>query len=138
MSTTYWIKAGAVAITELAGSELLSHANASTVLMEFFPFIKGITIMAWSVATFWAIMLFMLMFWRYVVKRYSLGYTPEYWGMVFPLGMYTACSFMFAKSMNLEFLFVVPEYFFYIAMTAWLIVFAQLLVSRAKQLFVGE
>ncbi len=36
LSPTYWINAGAVAITTLAGAELLSHPGASPLLMEFF------------------------------------------------------------------------------------------------------
>ena len=85
LSPTYWINAGAVAITTLAGAELLSHPGASPLLMEFFPFIKGLTLMAWATATFWIPMLFLLGFWRHSVKQYPAAYTPEYWGMV-PIG----------------------------------------------------
>ena len=130
LSPTYWINAGAVAITTLAGAELLSHPGASPLLMEFFPLIKGLTLMAWATATFWIPMLFLLGFWRHSVKQYPAAYTPEYWGMVFPLGMYTAC--------NLEFLLPLPEVFVYVALGAWTVVFCGMVITRLVMLLRGD
>ncbi len=41
-----------------------------------------------------AVMLFglILMIWRHGLRRVPLAYRPAYWGMVFPLGMDSACT----------------------------------------------
>jgi len=68
-------------------------------------------------------MLLILAAWRYVYKRFPLEYDPLYWGAVFPLGMYPACTFQMAQAMQLDFLFVLPRFFIYVALAAWLATF---------------
>ena len=81
-------------------------------------------------------MLFILATWRYVYKRFPLRYDPLYWGAIFPLGMYTACTFQMARAMELEFLQVIPRYFIYIALLAWLAAFSGLVYKLARLLLV--
>ena len=93
------------------------------------PFIKGFTLFFWAAGTWWIPLLFILGFWRHVRKRFPLRYDPQYWGMVFPLGMYTVCTIQLSKALDFEPLLLIPRYFIYIALVAWLATFVGLIHS---------
>lgn len=137
MDPTYWINAGAVAITTLAGATLLLHNGETPMLNHFIPYIKGTTLLAWATATFWIPMLFLLGIWRHLVKKYTFAYTVAFWGMVFPMGMYTACTATFSKALDFNALMTVPELFIWIALAAWLATFAGMLKAAARFLAKG-
>ncbi len=118
LSPPYWINMGAMAISTLAGSLLISEIHAPF-LESMVPFLKGFTIFFWVTGTWWIPMLFILAIWRHLYKKFKLRYDPLYWGAVFPLGMYTASTFRMADALDMHFLDGVPKYFIYIALTAW-------------------
>jgi tellurite resistance protein TehA-like permease len=132
LTPPYWINMGAVAITTLAGARLILAAPEWSFLNDILQFIKGFTLFFWAAGTWWIPLLFILGLWRHVYKRFPLRYDPQYWGMVFPLGMYTVCTFQLSKAIGFELLLVIPRYFIYIALLAWLIVFIGLVHSLIR------
>jgi tellurite resistance protein TehA-like permease len=119
LTPPYWINMGAVAITTLAGARLILAAPAWSFLGEILPFLKGFTIFFWAVATWWIPLLLVLGFWRHVYKRFPLRYDPQYWGMIFPFGMYTVCTFQLSKAINFATLMIIPKVFVYFALAGW-------------------
>lgn len=126
LTPPYWINMGAVAITTLAGARLILAAPELGLLGELAPFLKGFTLFFWAAGTWWIPLLFILGFWRHIFKRFPVRYDPQYWGMVFPLGMYTVCTLQLSRAINFEPLLQIPRYFVYLALAAWVATFAGL------------
>jgi tellurite resistance protein TehA-like permease len=59
-------------------------------------------------------------------------YDPQYWGMVFPLGMYTVCTIRLSQAFALPFLLLPARFFFAVALVAWLWVFIGLLRALTR------
>ncbi|HPF38736.1 MAG TPA: tellurite resistance/C4-dicarboxylate transporter family protein [Phycisphaerae bacterium] len=127
LSPPYWINMGAMAISTLAGAMLISAAPESALLRQILPFLKGFTLFFWATATWWIPMLLILGVWRHGYKRFSLRYDPLYWGAVFPLGMYTACTLRVSQAMDIEFITSIPNVFIWIALAAWSLTFVGLI-----------
>jgi len=133
LTPPYWINMGAVAITTLAGARLIIAAPGWPLLNEMVPFLKGFTLFFWAAATWWIPLLLALGFWRHGYKRFPLKYDPQYWGMVFPFGMYTVCTFQLSYAINFPRLLVIPRYFIYLALAGWLATLVGLLGSMVRR-----
>lgn len=127
LSPPYWISMGAVAITTLAGSVLILQAGEWRLVRELRPFLAGFTLFFWSAGTWWIPLLLLLGFWRHVLQRVPVTYDPQYWGMVFPLGMYTLGTVRLAQALDVPWLLAIPRAFFWFALAAWVATFAGLI-----------
>lgn len=125
-----WIAAGAVAITVLAGSNILLAADrAPERIARLVPFIEGLVVMAWATATFWFPLMIAIGIWRHLVRRVPLRYHPSYWAMVFPLGMYGAATYRMRAAIDLAALTWLPKAELAVSLVAWTITFGGLLQS---------
>jgi tellurite resistance protein TehA-like permease len=124
---SYWIIMGAAAITTLAGARLLPLVGADPVLQPIRGFVAGGTVLFWSLGSWWIPLLCGLTLWRYRVGADQLGYRPDNWSIVFPLGMYTVASRQFADALGLNLLVVVPRVFVWFALGAWCLTCAGML-----------
>jgi tellurite resistance protein TehA-like permease len=128
LTPPYWINMGAVAISTLAGATLIEHAALSPVVVEIMPFVKGFTLFFWAIATLWIPMLLALGVWCV-----PLAYDPLYWGVVFPLGVYSACTYNLANILETPLLLPLSQLFMIIAVLAWAVTFAGLVDSRLNR-----
>lgn len=127
LTPPYWINMGAMAISTLAGALLVQNAPQAPLLDSLLPFLKGFTVLYWATGTWWIPMLLVLGWWRHVRQRFPLRYDPLYWGLVFPLGMYSACTWQMDRALELGFLGGLARLFFYGALAAWAVTFAGML-----------
>ena len=128
LAPPYWINMGAVAIATLAGADLMLYAQDHSSILDFKPFLTALTTGFWAAATWWVPLLALLTAWRHSVGRITLAYDPQYWSMVFPLGMYTAATTIFAQATGHDFLLPIPRVFMWVALAAWLAASAGFLI----------
>jgi tellurite resistance protein TehA-like permease len=129
MGPPSWIAMGAVAITCLAGSNLLGAASDAPAVATMAPFVEGMVVLAWATATFWIPLMVVIGVWRHIVHRVPLTYHPSLWAMVFPLGMYSACTDRMSAVTGFSDAAVVATVAFGVALAAWAVTFVGLLLS---------
>ncbi len=117
----YWINMGAVAVSVVAGTSLSAAADGSALLARLLPFVNGLTLMFWATATWWIPMLVLLGIWRHRGARFRIAYDPLYWGLVFPIGMYSLASYRLGQLFELPALLWVARGAAVVALSAWLL-----------------
>ena len=128
----YWINMGAMAISALAGALLVRIAGTSPLLTTLLPFVKGFTLLYWATATWWIPMLLVLGVWRYFLRKVPLTYDPLYWGVVFPLAMYTTATFRLSQALDAPYLMPISRIMIGAALTAWLMTFLGLVLELTR------
>lgn len=120
LAPAYWINMGAVAIITLAGTALVRNSGEWEFLLSIKSFLMGFTFLFWATGSWWIPLLIVLGIWRFVFQKTKIIYKPQAWGMVFPLGMYTVCTYRLSETSEIQFLSTLSEYFVFIAIFAWL------------------
>jgi tellurite resistance protein TehA-like permease len=115
----FWINMGAMAISALAGTQLVANAAQAPFLGALLPFLKGFTLLYWATGTWWIPLLVVLAVWRHGVRGEAVRWNPLVWAAVFPLGMYSAATTRIAEVMELPFLQPVGTLFLWLAIAAW-------------------
>jgi len=119
LAPPYWIAMGAMAISTLAGAQLVLDAPQAPLLTALLPFLKGFAILYWATGSWWLPLLVVLTLWRYLVRRDPLRADALDWSAVFPLGMYSAASTQLAAAIGLDLLHPLATLFFWTALVAW-------------------
>ena len=135
VGAAYWISVGASAIVVLAGTAVATAMQHTRALAELLPFVKGYSVLFWAISTWWLPVVLVLRLWNHYTTRPAFAYSPNYWSMVFPLGMYTAATGKLAQGLPVAALQVVPQYFIYLALAAWVLTLGGMLyhfVAGAK------
>lgn len=127
LAPSYWINMGALAISTLAGALLIREAPQAPWLSTLLPFVKGGTLLYWAAGSWWIPVLVLLGIWRHGVCRYPLRYEPLYWGLVFPLGMYAACTWQMDRALGIGLLDGLARVSLAFGLLAWALTFTGLL-----------
>jgi tellurite resistance protein TehA-like permease len=121
LTPTYWINMGAVAITTLAGARLIETAPAYAFVAGIEHFLAGFTLFFWATGTWWIPLLVAVFAWRHLHQRVPIRYDPQYWSLVFPLGMYSVATHAYAKGTGLAFLDPLARIAGDVSLIAWML-----------------
>lgn len=129
LTPAYWITMGGAAISTLAGATLISGSYHWRFLGKLAPILTGGSLFFWAVGSWWIPLLLILGAWSHLRMRSPLVGASAYWSMVFPLGMYSVCSYQLAYVTALPFFNAISRFFSYAALLAWLATCAAVLCS---------
>lgn len=124
LTPPFWINMGAVAIATLAGAMLAGAAADYPFIAGLAHFVVGFTLFFWATATWWIPVLALVFAWRHLHHRTPVRYDPQYWSLVFPLGMYSVATWTCAEGQHLGFLLPLARAFGYVAIAAWTLTLA--------------
>jgi tellurite resistance protein TehA-like permease len=114
-----WVVMGAAAIAANAGSTLILTESGMPFLHSMRPFIDGVTLIIWAWATWWIPLLILFGIWKHGICRVPLTYTPMFWSLVFPLGMYALASLRLSLATEFPPLRSISHAMVWVALAAW-------------------
>jgi len=117
---------GATAITVVAGAQIVRMADTPMVEVTR-GLAAGLSVVFWAFGTWLIPALLAAGFWRHVVHRIPLTYTPQLWSVVFPLGMYGVGSHFLGQADNLPIVEAIGAAESWLALAVWAGTFAGML-----------
>ncbi len=127
----YWISMGALAITVLAGARIVDM-EGTPITAATSHLVAGLSVVFWSFATWLIPVLVAMGWWRHVVRRLPLRYTPTLWSIIFPFGMYAVCSMSLGRTDQLPVVEWVGTHWLWVAVASWGLVFVAMLVTIVR------
>lgn len=128
----YWINMGALAISTLSGATLLAQQGPQPLWDAVTPFILGFTLLFWAFAGWWVPLLLLFGAWRHLLAGYPLRYEPSYWGLVFPLGMFSVASGRLAAHVGVRLVGQAGTAFAWVALGAWGVAYVAMWASLVR------
>lgn len=128
-----WVVMGAAAISTNAGAVLAVTDTTQPFLTAMRPFVDGVTLVMWAWATWWIPLLIVFGIWSHGVHRRPLTYTPLFWSLVFPLGMYALASLRLAHAARIAVLVELSQVMVWVALLAWALTAAGLAATLWRQ-----
>lgn len=132
INPTHWVDMGSMSIAVLAGSQLLAAIASHPEFGQMNAFIAGATCTFWAVATWWLPLSAILAIAHIVASRFRMQYEPTWWSVVFPIGMYGACTHKFAQSFKIPQLDAVSNVMLYLSLGVWLFVLYGFVAARVR------
>jgi tellurite resistance protein TehA-like permease len=129
-----WVVMGAAAISTNAGALIILTDAPVPFLQAMRPFIDSVTLIMWAWATWWIPLLVVFGVWTHGVHRLPLTYTPLFWSLVFPLGMYALASLRLSHAADMTLLAALSRMMVWIALAAWLLTSAGFVVTGWRRL----
>jgi tellurite resistance protein TehA-like permease len=124
-----WVVMGAAAISTNAGSTLILTDSGVPFLLTMRGFIDGVTLIMWAWATWWIPLLLLFGIWKHVICRVPVRYTPMFWSLVFPLGMYALASLRLSLAADVSELRLMSATMVWVALAAWAVTATGLILS---------
>ncbi|QGF24130.1 tellurite resistance/C4-dicarboxylate transporter family protein [Raineyella fluvialis] len=128
LDPAYWIAMGAVAITVVAGARIVEMDSAPMV-DAVRGLVAGLAVLMWCFATWLIPALVGAGIWRHLVHRVPLHYAPNWWSIVFPLGMYAVAGMYLGRADHLPIVEGIGALWIWVAVAAWLVTFTAMVVS---------
>ncbi len=118
---SWWINAGAAAVTVLAGGKLMS-SGLSIGPFPLRDLLSPVVVAFWADATFWIPLLLLLFAWKHLIRRRMFRSVLAQWSVVFPLGMYCAATLELEATYGLGFLRGLARVVFWVAFLTWCVI----------------
>lgn len=133
MDATYWVSMGAIAITVVAGAQIIDMSPAPMIDATR-ELIRGTVVVLWAFGTWLIPVLVAAGFWRHVVRRVRPHYGPSLWSMIFPFGMYAVACVYLGRSDNLPLVEAIGTHALWVSVVAYAVTMIGMIVHVARVL----